>query len=703
MTAPYTSGTITLTNGSNIITGNGTGWATSLVVGGIVCPEATGNPLPIVSVDSDTKITAATKWRGATGTYPYAIIRDTAYGQQTVANAQALATYIQRLGNGLMPGLASLAPAANKVISFGEQSQAELVDLTATGKSLIAALNGSAAYAALGTIPNALLPTRLQASPTFVTAENALDTINETGCVGVTNSNVSIVNGPQGAGAGDCFTIVHNAAAFFQWYVSVGALNTVYIRRKLNSDISAWTKIATEDFAKNASNMMTGEIADVVLPQSLKNAGMLTAEVQFSEFAQLNALSVTGATKTQSGNNLILTATTSDPQILFSVNKAGNRTRYVALRYKRNSGTLDGTVFYTTSGHGASSSYIKKWTRDVLGQWNTVVLDMWELTAGGTDWKDNTVLTVRVDIAGSTGAEIELAWIGVYNDAPGIAPQASTTDTRPGAPMIVGAFGLGGFAPLLTSADNLDSLPDVTTNYRWGSTSAPTNAPEAGSFILEQKAFSVGAGEQTAYNLSTGRVWYRKEAGAVWSGWTRIDGDVSGPATSADNAPVAFSGTSGKTIKQLTGPVAALHAVTGAANKLPYFTGAAAMATTDLTAFARTLLDDADAAAAWATLGAGGTIDGNGWLRLPSGLIIQWGFTDAGTGNANRSFPVAFPTAAYTVHVSTAHSEETETNAFVAWGRILSLSQFRVNGRYIINGGTIGAGGIGLCFIAFGR
>lgn len=50
-------------------------------------------------------------------------------------------------------------------------------------------------------------------------------------------------------------------------------------------------------------------------------------------------------------------------------------------------------------------------------------------------------------------------------------------------------------------------------------------------------------------------------------------------------------------------PLTALSGVTGAADKLFYFTAASTGAVADLTSFARTLLDDANAAAARATLG----------------------------------------------------------------------------------------------------
>ncbi|OCP04991.1 MULTISPECIES: hypothetical protein [unclassified Ensifer] len=113
MTIPHTSGTITLTQNSAIIAGTDTNWQTAGVSGGIIYPEAPGgNPLPIWSIDSDTQAVAATKWKGASGTYPYALVKDTAY----LKTVDAIHTKLLEVSLDLdRPSIAALAAIASQM------------------------------------------------------------------------------------------------------------------------------------------------------------------------------------------------------------------------------------------------------------------------------------------------------------------------------------------------------------------------------------------------------------------------------------------------------------------------------------------------------------------------------------------------------------------------------------------------------------
>lgn len=101
-TSYYSTGTVSLTNGSAVVIGNGTAWQTNLITNGYLLVEAAdGNVLPILKVDSNTQIIAEFEWQGETGSYSYALMRNPDQLQDNAENSKNLVALLNEIRNGL--------------------------------------------------------------------------------------------------------------------------------------------------------------------------------------------------------------------------------------------------------------------------------------------------------------------------------------------------------------------------------------------------------------------------------------------------------------------------------------------------------------------------------------------------------------------------------------------------------------------------
>lgn len=140
----------------------------------------------------------------------------------------------------------------------------------------------------------------------------------------------------------------------------------------------------------------------------------------------LEGWTVGNASSATTAGFVTMTATTVDPQFNSPstfMNISGALYNRIRAKITRRLGAVtdwDGIAYYSTAGHGFSSSYYLRIANPnlAIGQSAIVEWDMSALTVGGTDWTSNTIQRIRLDFGNTVGGSFEVDWVSVGRVAP---------------------------------------------------------------------------------------------------------------------------------------------------------------------------------------------------------------------------------------------------------------------------------------------
>jgi hypothetical protein len=252
------------------------------------------------------------------------------------------------------------------------------------------------------------------------------------------NTAIALVTAPASTpGSVDARVASEAAARTSGDAANAGSINTVNARLNSGGDVaqsivqvqtsasaaqsSANAAQSTANAAQSTANTAASQITTV---QSRLEGNVAPYETtQQWDFQSSNeGWGFPGITATNGVESVTLQSTGNDPMMV-SPNIAVNGARYdkVRMRVRRNAGSgWQGTLYYSTAGHGESESFKKTITdTPVIGQWVILEWDMAALTAGGTDWATSTITRIRIDLGTSAADSFTVDWVSIGRRASG--------------------------------------------------------------------------------------------------------------------------------------------------------------------------------------------------------------------------------------------------------------------------------------------
>ena len=164
------------------------------------------------------------------------------------------------------------------------------------------------------------------------------------------------------------------------------------------------------------------------VPINMKNQDHFATDadgwVATSGGEQATLSTYSGYIKVKADNNLSGGATARMKKESLEINGSSNR--YLHMRLKADDvSNWYGRFMWTTSGHGLSASHYMHVPIPVVNEWTEYILDMWNPTAGTTDWQDSEITGLRFDFFANSeadGENIYFDWImfGSEGDAGGV-------------------------------------------------------------------------------------------------------------------------------------------------------------------------------------------------------------------------------------------------------------------------------------------